>query len=418
MSLLLICLLLIILLLLHIVIVIIRRLSRRPTGLKSHSTEKEGKLKRSLTTRQKSTEGGRLSIVSEVVPDQQNRLSTISTTSNHRESMTSSSSNYNDLPEDRGNYEMIDFDSSNHRPVLHNNAPPTSNAPPLPSHAPPTSNAPPPPSYAPPPIPPPESKEGHHNYFEIDFPIDDDDYQPVIPGLMQKDSKSNIGHKSEFADPKELFNRREKSPSNPSPPRRTSYIDKFIPRSSPSSSAPPQPHSPPPSPPGNAHLAPLSFSSSKTQKTPSPSHSNTSTSDSEPILEDLQSVRQRLLQQARESVIAETSCDNTRPLIDFSDTCKTDVQSSTTNQPSFSPQVQDDYWDHLETAKALKMRNPQKPTSNRDDIVSAYSLASEWRPDNNNTMPIIDVSGINSMYACVSEVTDGSVDGRKHIQVC
>ena len=400
-----------------------RRLSRRPTGYKSHSTEKESKLKRSNTTRQKSTsissESSRLSIVSEL-PDpprgntSQNRISVVSTTSSKRDSVCS---NYNNsFPEDRGNYEVIDFDPAGNRPIL---------------STPPTSSALPPPSYAPPPIPqsqkitPPESKDGHHNYFEIDF--DDDDYCPVIPGQLPKgDSKSNVTHSNEFADPKQLF-RRDKSPSTTSPPRHSSFMDKIR-----SQSGPPRPTSPPISPPGDTHLAPISFQS---HKNINPSHS--SVTDSEPILEDLKSVRERLLRQARDSVIAETSPvpDNTTPLIDFSKTCKTDTPSITTirqqqqQQQPTTPIVQDDYWDHLQTIEALnglpnKRNPPPKPpgpptgsTINRDEIVSSYSLASDWTPAvSNNNMPSIDVSDINSMYAVATEVIDGS--DKHHVQVC
>ena len=395
-----------------------RRVTRRGTGFKTHSIDvpKEGKLKRSLTTRQRSTAGSltdnRLSIVSEAGNDllplpmeEQKRLSVISS---KRESMISTSDS-----DDRGNYEVIDFEDK--KPVL------------------PGTSA-PPPSYAPPPVPqkqkPPESKEGHHNYFEIDFE-DDIDYQRVVPGQLVVTGRPSSEHKNEFADPKELFRpKREKSPSDSfsSPPRRSSFIEKLRSRSSSSQSSqsslplPPQPSSPPPSPPGTSRLAPMSFG--KARMSPSPSHS-ASTSDSEPICEDLSTIRKRLLQQARDSVIEETnplSYDNTKPLIDFGDTANTPPKPqsrgssfvSTPPVPSLPAKTfpttpeqlePDDYFDHLQVKIALKdnpiMRSQYEDSSN---IPGVYSLASDWCLD--APMPPINISDVNSSYAVVSEVQD------------
>ena len=322
---------------------------------------------------------------------------------------------------------MIDFDVLDKKPIL------------------PGTSA-PPPSYAAPPVPtpqkpqPPESKEGHHNYFEIDFD-DDFDYQKVTPGQMKPPDRtpgsgsSSSSHKSEFADPKVLFrSKREKSPSEAfaSPPRRNSFIEKLRSRSSSSQSSqaslpPPQPSSPPPSPPESTHLAPLSFPPpGKGPKTPSPSHS-ASTSDSEPILEDLQSVRKRLLQQARDSVIAETCPDNSKPLIDFSDSNKKETQSVNSRPSNTAPKqqqqqqqlpMQEDYWDHLEMKKALAeppvptMRNISPSNVDRSQVTSTYSLASEWRQDD-NVLPPVDISDINSTYAVASELTDSQKDNRQ-----
>ena len=339
--------------------------------------------------------------------EEQKRLSVISS---QRQSMISTSDS-----DDRGNYEVIDFEDK--KPVM-------------------SGTSAPPPSYAPPPVPQkqkhPESKEGYHKYIEIDFE-DDFDYQRVVPGQPIVTDRPSSEHSTEFADPKEFIrSKREKSPSDSfaSPPRRSSFIDKIRSRSNSSQSSqtslplPPQPSSPPPSPPGTSHLAPMSFG--RTKMSPSPSHS-ASTSDSEPICEDLSSIRKRLLQQARDSLVEDTnppSYDSTKSLIDFGDTANTPPKPQprgSVNTPPVLPaktlpttqeQLEpDDYFDHLQVKNALKdnpiMRSQYEESCN---MTGTYSLASDWHSD--APMLPVNISDVNSSYAMVSEMQDRQTDNR------
>lgn len=422
-----------------------RPITRRATGVKSNrlSTtpiDQPTQIQRSLTTRLKTNSRGslidnRLSVLSEDqsggVNDDQKRFSIASSKNvSHRDSTT-----YDD-DDDRGgdNYEMMDFDFKEKKPVLSTNAPP--------------------PSYAPPPAP---SKEDH-SYLEIDYikDEDDDDYQPVIPGQGRIPFKGiDHSHTREFADPRDIIpvGKREKSPgadSMSSPPRRNSFIDKLRPRSGSSSrssqssvSAPPQPSSPPPSPPGQAHLTPMPFLN---KKSPSPALS----SDSEPILEDLESIRKRLLQSARDSLISDTTVptettpttSNVKPLIDFSDgpsstppNTSSGISKSTTPPQQPQPIIQDDYWDHLtvkrELSETTPTPTPPKPSTPKPatlapkpgtlttpgpkpstpspthGLPSDYSLASEWDELITKGLPPVEVSGFNAMYSTVDDAFDG-----------
>ena len=295
-----------------------------------------------------------------------------SNTSSYRESLMSF-----DQPVDEagGNYETVDF-TKDRKPSLVN----------------------PPPSYPPPTPPNPESsKDKYHNYIEIDFE-EDIDYQKVTPG-SHVEKHSSPRHSTEFADPSILFRKRsqgrERSPSdnNVSPPRRNSLFEKFSRKGSnqpslpPLPPLPPQPESPPPSPPlDDSRLAPFSFP--KRQNSSSPL--STSNSDSEPISENLDAIRARLLKQAEESVVKELGfkgpenvkpIDNNEPLIKFDGTSKPTSQTT----PTGNTIIQDDYWDHLQATKAInKIPSVEKPPPvvtpmSRDNAMSTYSLASDWQ---------------------------------------
>ena len=320
-----------------------------------------------------------------------------------------------DVPVDEagGNYETVDFTTDRKSSLVN-----------------------PPPSYPPPTPPNPESsKDKYHNYIEIDFE-EDIDYQKVTPG-SHVEKHSSPRHSTEFADPSILFGKRsqgrERSPSenNVSSSRRNSLFEKFTRKGSNQHSLPslpplpPQPESPPPSPPlDDSRLAPFSFP--KKQNSSSPL--STSNSDSEPISENLDAIRARLLKQAEESVVKELGSkgpENVKPFDNSEPLNKFDGRSKSTSQttPTGNTITQDDYWDHLEATKAInKIPSVEKspsvvtPTS-RDNVISTYSLASDWQIG--GTTP--PTNSVNSTYDVIRESMMDSTtvtSPTKKISVC
>ena len=232
----------------------------------------------------------------------------------------------------RGEYEMVDFESQKQI-----NPAPSYPAPPLPQQ--------------------PES--GYHSYAFIDIE-DDDDYEKVkLGGNQPKTYEAN----PEFASPTILRGLpRNKSPSD-SPPRKRSLKDRIKALGQSSAVSPaPQPTSPLSTSPPETHLSPMTFSKSK-----SPSPLSTSASDTDPIFDDVQSIRDKLLKQAEEAVRAEIGSPP-KPT--------EKKQQLTQSYNETSPPKLTDY-DHLETMKEAVL-----PSDNQNEIISMYSLADEWSEEN------------------------------------
>lgn len=158
------------------------------------------------------------------------------------------------------------------------------------------------PNYPAPPRPLVEGGGGNHSYAVIDLADeeDSDGYEEVRLGTKQKKASIKKTTKADFASPNILRGlpspSRSRSHSRSPPTKRTSMIDGKRP--------PSPPHSP-----TESNLMPMDFS----RRNKSPSPGNASASDSEPVMEDLESIRAKLRKSAEDSVKAELHTNKSSP---------------------------------------------------------------------------------------------------------
>ncbi|XP_019851718.1 PREDICTED: dedicator of cytokinesis protein 2-like isoform X2 [Amphimedon queenslandica] len=214
-----------------------------------------------------------------------------------------------EIEEDRGTYEVVDFETQRHyqdKLQQYNSTP--SNTPPSypltgnphPLAPTPSGSSAPPPNY-----PAPKPEVTSHGYALID-PLDDDDeydYEKVNIGTRRIDARSGSIRNPDFASPNILRGLPPKSRSRSrSPPQNVGR------GSGSRSGTNPSPLS---TSPNEGRMGVLDYPSRPTNKSPSPgSHSS---GGGEPVLEDLQSVRERLRRQAQDSVDYECGLTNKHP---------------------------------------------------------------------------------------------------------
>ena len=203
-----------------------------------------------------------------------------------------------EIEEDRGTYEVVDFDTQRHYQEKLQQYSSTPNNP-SPSYT-PTGNPLAPPlsgSSAPPPnYPAPKPEVSSHGYALID-PLDDDeyDYEKVNIGTRRIEARSGSIRNPDFASPNILRGLPPKSRSRSrSPPQNVGRS------SSNRGGANPSPLS---TSPNEGRMGMLDYPSRPVNKSPSPG--NLSSGGGEPVLEDLHSVRERLRRQAQDSVDSE-----------------------------------------------------------------------------------------------------------------
>lgn len=229
------------------------------------------------------------------------------------------------MEEDRGNYEIVDFETQRHyQEKAQQYKSPSPNYPP-PSLPPPINPTPslspnpalnnsasscPPPNY-----PAPKPEVSSHGYALID-PLDDDDYdyeKVRIGTKMDRDQRSGSMRNPDFASRDVLRGlppaSRSRSRSPPPPTGKTGGASQSY-----SSSSRGTTTSPLSSSPSDSRLATLDFPR-PVNKSPSPGGGAPygSSNGKEPVLENLETVRERLRRQAQDSVDAELGMTGSYP---------------------------------------------------------------------------------------------------------